>query len=174
MAEAEIEETQFDVNNGPYLFVNKGEVIRFKGFLAIAEDRQRADVILPPLKEKEVLKALNIEGKQNFTKPPARYSEASLVKVLEDKGIGRPSTYAKIIETLDKREYVYNEEKKFVPTDLGIKVVDYLEENFHDIMNYNFTADLEKELDLVAEGKLDWVDRDRPVLQKTGNGPGKR
>ena len=77
--------------------------------------------------------------------------------MLEEKGIGRPSTYAKIIETLNKREYVYNEEKKFVPTDLGINVVDYLEENFHDIMNYNFTADLEKELDLVAEGKLDWV-----------------
>jgi len=87
---------------------------------------------------------LALDNKQNFTKPPARYNEASLVKVLEEKGIGRPSTYAKIIETLNKREYVYSEEKKFVPTDLGINVVDYLEENFQDIMNYNFTADLKK------------------------------
>jgi DNA topoisomerase-1 len=156
MADAEIEETQFDVKNGSYLFVSKGEIVTFKGFLAMLKN-EGEQTVLPLLQEKEVLQPLHIEDKQNFTKPPARYSEASLVKVLEEKGIGRPSTYAKIIETLNKREYVYNEEKKFVPTDLGINVVDYLEENFQDIMNYNFTADLEKELDLVAEGKLDWV-----------------
>ena len=156
MADAEIEETQFDVKNGSYLFVCKGEIVKFKGFLAMLKNGNE-QTILPLLQEKEILQLLKIEDKQNFTKPPARYSEASLVKVLEEKGIGRPSTYAKIIETLNKREYVYNEEKKFVPTDLGINVVEYLEENFQDIMNYNFTADLEKELDLVAEGKLDWV-----------------
>jgi DNA topoisomerase-1 len=156
MAAAEIEETQFDVTNGSYLFVTKGEIIKFKGFLAMAKG-EGEQTILPLLQEKEVLALLAIDSKQNFTKPPARYNEASLVKVLEEKGIGRPSTYAKIIETLNKREYVYSEEKKFVPTDLGINVVDYLEENFSDIMNYNFTADLEKKLDLVAEGKLDWV-----------------
>jgi DNA topoisomerase I len=156
MAAAEIEETQFDVKNGPYLFVTKGEIIKFKGFMAMAKG-EGEQTILPLLQEKEILRLLAIESKQNFTKPPARYNEASLVKVLEEKGIGRPSTYAKIIETLNKREYVYSEEKKFVPTDLGINVVDYLEENFKDIMNYNFTADLEKKLDLVAEGKLDWV-----------------
>jgi DNA topoisomerase-1 len=156
MAAAEIEETQFDVKNGAYLFVTKGEIVKFKGFLAMAKGESE-QTILPLLQEKEILKLLAIDNKQNFTKPPARYNEASLVKVLEEKGIGRPSTYAKIIETLNKREYVYNEEKKFVPTDLGINVVDYLEENFKDIMNYSFTADLEKKLDLVAEGKLDWV-----------------
>jgi len=156
MADAEIEETQFDVRNGVYLFVTKGEIVKFKGFLAMLKNDSE-QTVLPQLQEKEVLQLLKIEDKQNFTKPPARYSEASLVKVLEEKGIGRPSTYAKIIETLNKREYVYNEEKRFVPTDLGIRVVDYLEENFHDIMNYNFTAELEKELDLVAEGKLNWV-----------------
>ena len=156
MAPAEIEETQFEIQNGSYLFVTKGEIIKFKGFLAMAKN-EGEQTILPLLQEKEVLKLLAMDNKQNFTKPPARYNEASLVKVLEEKGIGRPSTYAKIIETLNKREYVYSEEKKFVPTDLGIKVVDYLEENFKDIMNYNFTADLEKKLDLVAEGKLDWV-----------------
>ncbi|MCX6554257.1 MAG: type I DNA topoisomerase [Candidatus Aminicenantes bacterium] len=156
MAAAEIEETQFDVRNGLYLFVTKGEIIKFKGFLALAKG-EGEQTVLPLLPEKEILKLLAIDDKQNFTKPPARYNEASLVKVLEEKGIGRPSTYAKIIETLNKREYVYSEEKKFVPTDLGINVVDYLEENFKDIMNFNFTAELEKKLDQVAEGELDWV-----------------
>jgi DNA topoisomerase I len=156
MADAAIEETQFEVRNGAYLFVCKGEIVKFKGFLAMLKN-DNEQTILPPLSEKEILKLLKTDDKQNFTKPPARYSEASLVKVLEEKGIGRPSTYAKIIDTLNKREYVYSEEKKFVPTHLGINVVEYLEENFQDIMNYNFTADLEKELDLVAEGKLDWV-----------------
>ncbi|HEX7503228.1 MAG TPA: type I DNA topoisomerase [Acidobacteriota bacterium] len=156
MADAEIEETQFDVKNGAYLFVTKGEIVTFKGFLAVLKNDSE-QTVLPQLQEKEVLQLLKIDNKQNFTKPPPRYSEASLVKVLEEKGIGRPSTYAKIIETLNKREYVYSEEKRFVPTDLGVKVVDYLEENFRDIMNYNFTAELEKELDLVAAGKLDWV-----------------
>jgi DNA topoisomerase-1 len=156
MADAAIEETQFDVRNGRHLFISKGEVVKFPGFLAMLKG-DGEQTVLPPLQEKETLQALKVDDKQNFTKPPARYTEATLVKVLEEKGIGRPSTYAKIIETLNKREYVFSEEKKFVPTDLGINVVDYLEENFRDIMNYNFTAELEKELDLVAEGKLDWV-----------------
>jgi DNA topoisomerase-1 len=156
MADAEIEETQLDVKNGTYLFVCKGEIVKFKGFMALLKNDSE-QTVLPPLQEKEILALLKLIDKQNFTKPPARYSEASLVKMLEEKGIGRPSTYAKIIDTLNKREYVYSEEKKFIPTDLGINVVDYLEENFRDIMNYNFTADLEKELDLVADGKLDWV-----------------
>ncbi len=156
MADAAIEETQFNVGNGRYLFVSKGEIVKFQGFLAVLKGDSE-QTVLAPLQEKEILQALRVDDKQNFTKPPARYSEATLVKVLEEKGIGRPSTYAKIIETLNKREYVYSEEKKFVPTDLGIRVVDYLEENFRDIMNYNFTAELEKELDLVAEGQLDWL-----------------
>jgi len=156
MADAEIEETQFDVANGDYLLFSKGEVVKFKGFLAVLKG-EGEQTQLPPLGEKEVLQPLRVDDKQNFTKPPPRYSEASLVKVLEEKGIGRPSPYAKIIETLNKREYVFSEDKKFVPTDLGERVVGYLEENFRDIMNYNFTAELEKELDQVAEGKLDWV-----------------
>lgn len=157
MAEAVVEETQFEIRNGDYLFISKGEVIQFKGFLEVLKG-DTGDTLLPPLKPKEILKLLELESKQNFTKPPARYTEATLVKVLEDKGIGRPSTYAKIIETLGKREYVYQEERKFVPTGLGIQVVDYLEKNFTDIMNYGFTAELEKELDLVSEGSLDWSD----------------
>ena len=157
MTDAVIEETQFEIQNGNYLFISKGEIIRFKGFLEILK-ADTADTLLPPLKAKEILKLLSLDSRQNFTKPPARYTEATLVKVLEEKSIGRPSTYAKIIETLGKREYVFQEEKKFVPTGLGMQVVDYLEKNFADIMNYGFTAELEKELDLVSEGKLDWVD----------------
>ena len=157
MAEAKIDETRFDIVNGDYLLTAKGEVVRFDGFLKVlGKDIEENE--LPPLTTGETLRLLKLDSKQNFTKPPARYSEATLVKVLEEKGIGRPSTYAKIIETLGKREYVFQEEKKFIPTELGIRVVDYLEENFQDIMNYNFTANLEKELDQVSEGKLIWTE----------------
>jgi DNA topoisomerase I len=167
MIEAQVEETQFDIRNGDYLFVTKGEVVVFEGFLKVlkpAIDKSESDAaeeteqaVLPALQEGETLRLHNLDSKQNFTKPPARYSEASLVKVLEEKGIGRPSTYAKIIDTLNKREYVLVEEKRFLPTELGIRVVDYLEENFADIMNYSFTAELEKKLDLVSAGEMEWV-----------------
>jgi DNA topoisomerase-1 len=114
-------------------------------------------VELPELTQGEELALIQLTPKQNFTKPPARYTEASLVKMLEEKGIGRPSTYAKIIDTLGKREYVYTEERRFIPTLLGRSVVGFLEKRFKDLMNYNFTAELETQLDLVSEGKLDWV-----------------
>ena len=143
-----------------------------QGLPGRAEERQRTDAVLPPLQEKEVLQLLQVDDKQNFTKPPPRYSEASLVKVLEEKGIGRPSTYAKIIETLNKREYVYNEEKKFVPTDLGINVVDYLEENFSDIMNYNFHRRAGKGARPGRRGQARLGGRHRPVLQEAGPRPG--
>jgi DNA topoisomerase-1 len=157
MKDAEIEETVFEIANGNYLFLTKGEIITFKGHLivtGIGEDFNH----LPNLQEKEQLKLIHLDPKQNFTKPPARYTEASLVKILEEKGIGRPSTYAAIIDTLGKREYVKMEEKKFFPTFLGEKVTGYLDDNFNDIMQYDFTANLEKQLDLVSEGKLDWVE----------------
>lgn len=156
MKEAEVEETVFEVANGDYLFITKGEIEKFPGFNKILKTKSNSEQ-LPDLQEKEILKLLKLDPKQNFTKPPARYTEATLVKVLEEKGIGRPSTYATIIDTLGKRAYVYKEEKKFVPTFLGHNVVEYLDKNFKDIMKYNFTADLEKQLDLVSEGSLDWV-----------------
>lgn len=156
MREARIEETTFEIANGDYLFVVKGEVVKFDGFSVLLK-LDSTEAQLPSLKEGEILKERKVIPEQHFTKPPPRFTEAGLVKVLEEKGIGRPSTYAKIIDTLGKRDYVYREEKKFVPTLLGIRVVEYLEENFNDIMNYNFTAELEKQLDLVSEGKLDWV-----------------
>ncbi len=157
MKDAEIRETNFEILNGDYMFQTKGEVIKFKGFMELTAPKEKID-LLPNIEEGEILKLLKLDQKQNFTKPPARYTEASLVKVLEDKGIGRPSTYASIIDTLGKRDYVYREEKKFIPSFLGNKVDDYLENNFKDLMNYNFTAELEKKLDLVSEGNLDWVE----------------
>lgn len=157
MKEAKIEETVFEISNSDYLFISRGEVIKFPGHLELLKLQDNIDH-LPELNEGEILKPVKIIPKQNFTNPPSRYTEASLVKVLDEKGIGRPSTYASIIDTLGKREYVYKKDKKFIPGFLGIKVVEYLEENFSDIMNYNFTAELEKELDLVSEGKLDWVE----------------
>ncbi|MCK5058067.1 MAG: type I DNA topoisomerase [Candidatus Aminicenantes bacterium] len=156
MKEAQVEETIFQIANGDYLFISKGEIEKFPGFTKILKIGSNAEQ-LPGLNEQEILKLLKLNPKQNFTKPPARYTEASLVKVLEEKGIGRPSTYASIIDTLGKRAYVYKEEKKFVPTFLGFNVAEYLDKNFKDIMNYNFTADLEKQLDLVSEGSLDWI-----------------
>lgn len=157
MKDAEIKETKFEITNGDYIFLSKGEVIKFKGYMELTDPNDKI-VILPDLDEGEILKLQKLDHKQNFTKPPARYTEASLVKILEDKGIGRPSTYASIIDTLGKRDYVYREEKKFIPSFLGNKVADYLENNFKDLMNYNFTAELEEKLDKVSEGKLDWVE----------------
>ncbi|MCK4890574.1 MAG: type I DNA topoisomerase [Candidatus Aminicenantes bacterium] len=157
MKDAEIRETKFEITNGDYTFLSKGEVIKFKGFMELTDPNDKI-IILPDLDEGEKLKLQKLDHKQNFTKPPARYTEASLVKILEDKGIGRPSTYASIIDTLGKRDYVYREEKKFIPSFLGNKVADYLENNFRDLMNYNFTAELEEKLDKVSEGKLDWVE----------------
>ncbi|MEN8153067.1 MAG: type I DNA topoisomerase [Acidobacteriota bacterium] len=165
MKDAEIEETRFEINNGNYLFVSKGEIIRFKGFLKLTETPEKI-VILPNLKEGNKLTLIKLDPKQNFTKPPARYSEASLVKVLEEKGIGRPSTYASIIDTLGKREYVYREEKKFLPSFLGNKVIEYLDLKFKELMKYNFTADLEQKLDNVSEGTLDWVEGIRDFYDK--------
>jgi DNA topoisomerase-1 len=156
MKEATIAETTFEIANGEYLFISKGEIVVFPGFLKQIKAEEGFEP-LPDLEENETLRLHRLIPEQNFTKPPARYTEASLVKVLEEKGIGRPSTYAKIIDTLGRREYIYREERKFVPTVLGIRVVEYLVENFKDIMNYNFTAELEKQLDLVSEGELDWV-----------------
>jgi len=165
MKAAEIQETIFEVRNGPYGLFVRGEVILFEGQFKILK-YEESSARLPDLESRETLEKLNLVPKQNFTKPPSRFTEASLVKVLEDRGIGRPSTYAKIIDTLGKRDYVSREDRKFVPTLLGIKVVDYLEDNFTDIMNYNFTAELEKQLDRVSEGTLEWVEGIDSFYQK--------
>lgn len=155
MKPALFEETVFHIQNGVYTFITKGETVRFAGFTEVLKITGTFEE-LPLLEPNTDLLVQKVSPKQHFTKPPARYSEASLVKILEEKGIGRPSTYAKIIDTLGKRDYVSREDKKFVPTFLGIQVSDFLDAHFPDIMNYNFTADLEKQLDSVSVGELSW------------------
>ncbi|MGL1861162.1 MAG: type I DNA topoisomerase [Pseudodesulfovibrio sp.] len=136
----------------------KGERMLFPGFLAAMDKGSSdGDTELPKLAEGEVLKLNELKKEQKFTQPPPRFSEASLVKTLEELGIGRPSTYAAIISTLLDREYAHQEEKRFVPSELGFTVSDQLSEHFAALMDVGFTAQMEGLLDDVAAGKQDWV-----------------
>ncbi|MEA3420644.1 MAG: DNA topoisomerase, partial [Acidobacteriota bacterium] len=157
MNPALIEETEFDIKASKYQFRAKGEVIKFDGYLVLFPSIKKNEKLLPKADTGEDLKLLDLDSKQNFTQPPPRYTEGSLVKELEAKGIGRPSTYAPIIATLQGREYVIKEKGKFIPTEIGIYVTDYLIKNFPDLMEFKFTARLEDELDLINEGKQDWL-----------------
>jgi DNA topoisomerase-1 len=175
MVPAVMDTTQFDIPVGKYLFRANGSVIKFPGFLKVYEesydepaqttpDRDAAsenardtDRLLPPLKSGETLKLAQLLPEQHFTQPPPRFSEASLVKALEEQGIGRPSTYASIITVIKDREYIKNEERKLFPTELGVLVSDLLVEHFPDIMSAEFTSNMEDKLDLVEEGKAEWV-----------------
>ncbi len=146
------------------IFRATGSTVAEKGFLAVYEegqdDEKKQDSnqkALPPLEEGEKVKLIDIRPEQHFTEPPPRYSEASLVKTLEEYGIGRPSTYASIIYTLKQREYVELENKRFIPTDVGRIVNRFLTEHFNDYVDYDFTAKLEDELDAVSRGEKDWV-----------------
>jgi len=158
MSPALVEETAFEVAAGKYLLTAKGEVVKFDGFWALYPGRENGEKeTLPPAKAGETLSLANLESKQNFTQPPPRYTEGTLVKELEAKGIGRPSTYAPIISTLQDRTYVVREEGKFKPTGLGMFVTDFLVQNFADLMEVRFTAGMEEELDKIEEGRADWI-----------------
>lgn len=154
------------------LFRASGQTLVFPGFIAVYmegkddEEDEDAEAKLPHLETGEVLTVEKIFGEQHFTEPPPRYSEASLVKALEEYGIGRPSTYASIISTLQDREYVLLDKKRFTPTDVGRVVNKFLTEHFTQYVDYDFTAKLENELDEIAEGNLDWV----PVMDKFWQG----
>jgi len=164
MVPARFDETVFVIEAGPYEFRAAGEVMRFPGFMAVyvegtddePADAESAEGKLPALTEGEVLRCLKLDAQQKFTQPPPRFTESTLVKELEDKGIGRPSTYAQILSTLRDRGYVEMKERRFVPTDLGILVNDLLVANFPQVMDVGFTAQMEAELDHVEEGKRDW------------------
>jgi len=158
MSAAQIEETEFDIRASEYQLKAKGEVIKFDGYLVLYPKQKENESILPKAEPGEELKLLNIESKQNFTQPPSRYTEGSLVKELEAKGIGRPSTYAPIIATLQNRDYVIKEKAKFIPTEIGLFVSDYLIQNFPDLMEFKFTVRLEEELDKISEGQQNWQD----------------
>ncbi|MGB7537987.1 MAG: type I DNA topoisomerase [Anaerolineales bacterium] len=147
-----------------YLLRASGAVLRFQGFLAVYEEAKDEDqseeedgqATMPPLDEDEPLKVANILPEQHFTQPPPRYTEAALVKALEENDIGRPSTYAPILSTIQQRGYVVREEKRLLPTEIGYTVNDMLVTYFPDVINTGFTATMEDELDEIAEGTHDW------------------
>ena len=157
MSDAKVSQTTIVLNNNDYKFKVTGQILIFDGYLKVYKDYESSeDKILPEIKEKEVLKTTNVEKEQHFTKPPARYTEAKLIKELEELGIGRPSTYATIIDTIKQRNYVELVEKKFKPTEIGIETTDKLQEFFSDLINVEYTRNMEEELDEVADGKLIW------------------
>lgn len=158
MAAAIIEATEFKIEAGRYEFKAKGQVLKFPGFLKLYPEASEKEEFLPRVAQNDILKLLDIEAKQNFTQPPPRYTEGSLVRELEAKGIGRPSTYAPIIATLQDRVYVIKEKGKFIPTELGMFVTDFLVEHFPDLMDVKFTAQMEAELDKISQGEKPWLE----------------
>ncbi|MBU4277773.1 MAG: type I DNA topoisomerase [Proteobacteria bacterium] len=162
MAPALFDRTQADIASGKGLLRANGQIKTFPGFTAVYEEGKdngeepEQDGLLPPLAQGQELKLEGIEPKQHFTQPPPRFSEASLVKELEEKGIGRPSTYSAILSTLVDRKYVSKLKRQLAPTEMGLVVNDLLVESFPQIMEVDFTAQLEQSLDQVEEGKRDW------------------
>ncbi|MEA1939530.1 MAG: type I DNA topoisomerase [Candidatus Caldatribacteriota bacterium] len=159
MKAACLENVTIDIESGSYIFRTSGSKILFKGYMVLYSQKNNNyfDKI-PDFKEKERLSLLDIEKKQSFTKPPPRYTEASLVKKLEKEGIGRPSTYVPTINTLQYRTYVKKLEKKFIPTELGIMVNTFLVQYFSDIINITFTAKMEERLDKIESNEKNWED----------------
>ena len=169
MAAAVMDQTTVDIEAGEYTFRATGSIVKFAGFTKVYEEgrddpstgsgqvKDGKKVRLPELNEKDKLDCSKLEPKQHFTEPPPRYTEATLVKALEENGIGRPSTYSTIVDTVQARGYVTQEERRFRPTDIGIAVNDLLAEHFKDIVDLKFTAGMEGDLDKVAEGHSDWV-----------------
>jgi DNA topoisomerase-1 len=183
MAAAVYDQTSVDIAAKPirgqtaYTFRATGSVMKFAGYTAVYEEGKddeavdknaaaakgpKARVLLPVLEKDDALDKQALEPKQHFTEPPPRYTEATLVKALEENGIGRPSTYSSIVETIQARQYVEQAERRFRPTEIGTAVNDLLAEHFGDIMNLAYTAKMESELDQVEEHKMEWVD----VLEK--------
>ncbi len=168
MSAAVIDQTRVDMEAAPYTFRATGAVMRFAGFTVLYEesraesttdgDEDGHNPTLPPLQEGQQVEARELVPNQHFTQPPPRYTEASLVSELEKLGIGRPSTYASILSTLRDRQYVEDQERKLVPTELGITITGLLVENFPDLLNVQFTAQLEDKLDQIEAGRDDWVD----------------
>ena len=148
-----------DVTAGQYLFKATGYRVRFPGYTVLYDDKadNEDEKYLPSVKPGDPLKLKKLESEQHFTQPPLRYTEATLIKALEDKNIGRPSTYAPIISTVMQREYVEVEKKFLKPTSLGEIVTELMEKNFDSIVDESFTAKMEKELDEIESGKRQWV-----------------
>jgi DNA topoisomerase-1 len=171
MVPAVLDTTQFDIKTGNFLFRSNGSILKFSGFMKVYVESQEDekgdgeqssgkadDRLLPALKKGEELKVQEVLPEQHFTQPPARFSEAMLVKELEDKGVGRPSTYAATISVIKDRDYIQNVDRRLQPVELGFMINDLLVENFPDIMTTAFTAKMEDQLDDIEEGNLEWVD----------------
>jgi len=161
MKEAVYDQTTVDITAGDFLFSARGSIVKFDGWLkAHGQAANGEEQRLPELTVSELLKLLKLIDEQHFTEPPARYTDATLVKALEQHEIGRPSTYAPIISTIIERNYVIRQERKFFPTDLGMTVCEFLVKNFPDVMDISFTAEMEEELDQIARGEREW----RPTM----------
>ena len=171
MVPAVLDTTQFDIKTGKFLFRSNGSILKFAGFMKVyveSQDDEKGDAVqssgkaddrlLPALKKGEELKVHEVLPEQHFTQPPARFSEAMLVKELEDKGVGRPSTYAATISVIKDRDYIQNVDRRLQPVELGFMINDLLVENFPDIMTTEFTSKMEEQLDDIEAGKLEWVD----------------
>jgi len=164
------DETRVDIEAKPkgkkenYLLRVSGRIMKFDGWKKVMGNEKRGngkngmEVFIPEVKEKEPLHLIKVTADQKFTQPPARYNDASLIKTMEKLGIGRPSTYAPTISTIQARNYVERKEKRFVPTSIGFAVSDYLCTNFSDLFDYSFTAGMEGDLDSVASGEKKWKD----------------
>jgi DNA topoisomerase-1 len=172
MCPAIFDQTTVSIKADKYLLKTQGAILRFKGFMTLyvestsdengetndkPEKAGKDSPIIPDVAVGDTLKVLAVDPKQNFTQPPPRYTEATLVKALEENGVGRPSTYAAIISTIQDKEYVMQQQRKFMPTDLGKLVNDLLVAHFPAIMNIEFTASMEENLDKVEEGESNWV-----------------
>jgi len=162
MQPAVFDSTTADISANNFIFRANGSTLKFDGWLKIYPSKFTEN-ILPPLAENEILNLKELKPEQHFTEPPPRYNEASLIKAMEEHGIGRPSTYAPTIATIQTRNYVAkNEQRRFVPTETGNMVNDILVAHFPQIVDINFTAKMEEDLDRIAEGQVKWV----PVIKE--------
>lgn len=162
MKPAVYETVNIDISAGDYGFKTNGSKLIFKGYTSVYvegrdDDLAEKDTVLPSVAEQEELELIKLLPDQHFTQPPQRYTEATLIKILEEKGIGRPSTYAPTITTITARGYVTREKKQLLPTELGTVVTDIMAEHFPDIVGVEFTAEMENGLDGVEDGRVDWV-----------------
>lgn len=166
MSPAVTDTTRVDIAalNTPYIFRSTGSIVKFPGYLKVYPTGAKEN-LLPELKEKDSVELVKINTEQHFTQPPARYSEATLVKALEEYGIGRPSTYAPTISTIQDRGYVIKEDKRLRPTDIAFLVNDLLVEHFPKVVDFQFTANMEDDLDKIAEGEKKW----QPIIKEFWN-----
>jgi len=163
MSSAEYDTLSVDIEAGDYIFKANGQKMKFDGFMVLYvegsdEENVEESGILPVLEDGEEVQLKKLEQKQHFTQPPSRYTEATLIKALEEKGIGRPSTYAPIITTIITRGYVERDKKQLKPTELGKIITDIMKNYFKDIVDIEFTANMEQQLDEIEEGQKNWVD----------------